>query len=61
MRIELTRIGLLVYLANHYTTRGAQDTGGKSQKEMYERVKKKVIEKKKAENKTRKRRLREKG
>ena len=24
MRIELTRVGLLVYLANHYTTRGAQ-------------------------------------
>ena len=24
MRIELTCIGLLVYLANHYTTRGAQ-------------------------------------
>ena len=24
MRIELTRAGLLVYLANHYTTRGAQ-------------------------------------
>ena len=23
MRIELTRVGLLVYLANHYTTRGA--------------------------------------
>ena len=23
MRIELTRAGLLVYLANHYTTRGA--------------------------------------
>ena len=26
MRIELTRVGLLVYLANHYTTRGAQIT-----------------------------------
>ena len=24
MRIELTRAGLLVYIANHYTTRGAQ-------------------------------------
>ena len=24
MRIELTRVGLLVYLANHYTTRGAR-------------------------------------
>ena len=24
MRIELTRVGLLFYLANHYTTRGAQ-------------------------------------
>ena len=24
MRIELTRVGLLVYLANHFTTRGAQ-------------------------------------
>ena len=23
MRIEITREGLLVYLANHYTTRGA--------------------------------------
>ena len=23
MRIEFTRAGLLVYLANHYTTRGA--------------------------------------
>ena len=23
MRIELTRVGLLVYFANHYTTRGA--------------------------------------
>ena len=23
MRIELTRVGLLFYLANHYTTRGA--------------------------------------
>ena len=23
MRIELTHVGLLVYLANHYTTRGA--------------------------------------
>ena len=23
MRIKLTRVGLLVYLANHYTTRGA--------------------------------------
>ena len=27
MRIELTRVGLLVYLANHYTTRGAQFVG----------------------------------
>ena len=25
MRIELTRAGLLVYLANHHTTRGALD------------------------------------
>ena len=24
MRIELTRVGLLVLLANHYTTRGTQ-------------------------------------
>ena len=24
MRLELTRVGLLVELANHYTTRGAQ-------------------------------------
>ena len=24
MRIELTRVGLLIYLANHYTTLGAQ-------------------------------------
>ena len=24
MRIELTRVGLLIYLANHYTTRGAK-------------------------------------
>ena len=30
MRIELTRVGLLVYLANHYTTRGAPVTLGKS-------------------------------
>ena len=27
MRIELTRVGLLVYLANHYTTRGAHAGG----------------------------------
>ena len=26
MRLELTRVGLLVELANHYTTRGALDT-----------------------------------
>ena len=26
MRIELTRAGLLVYVANHYTIRGAQDS-----------------------------------
>ena len=25
MRIELTRAGLLVYIANHYTIRGAQN------------------------------------
>ena len=25
MRLELTRVGLLVELANHYTTRGAWD------------------------------------
>ena len=25
MRIELTRVGLLVYLANHYTTRGTRE------------------------------------
>ena len=25
MRLELTRVGLLVELANHYTTRGAYD------------------------------------
>ena len=25
MRLELTRVGLLVELANHYTTRGALD------------------------------------
>ena len=28
MRLELTRIGLLVELANHYTTRGALVRGG---------------------------------
>ena len=28
MRLELTRVGLLVELANHYTTRGACDGGG---------------------------------
>ena len=28
MRIELTRVGLLVYLANHYTTRGAPRAPG---------------------------------
>ena len=28
MRIELTRAGLQVYLANHYTTRGALGEGG---------------------------------
>ena len=27
MRLELTRVGLLVELANHYTTRGAFVTG----------------------------------
>ena len=26
MRLELTRVGLLVELANHYTTRGAYQT-----------------------------------
>ena len=26
MRLELTRVGLLVHLANRYTTRGAQQT-----------------------------------
>ena len=26
MRIELTRVGLLFYLANYYTTRGAQSS-----------------------------------
>ena len=28
MRLELTRVGLLVELANHYTTRGALDQVG---------------------------------
>ena len=27
MRIELTRVGLLFYLANHYTTLGALNRG----------------------------------
>ena len=27
MRLELTRVGLLVELANHYTTRGAYGGG----------------------------------
>ena len=26
MRLELTRVGLLVELANHYTTKGAQNS-----------------------------------
>ena len=30
MRLELTRVGLLVELANHYTTRGAYDDNGSS-------------------------------
>ena len=28
MRLELTRVGLLVELANHYTTRGASKCDG---------------------------------
>ena len=30
MRLELTRVGLLVKLANHYTTRGASATSAVS-------------------------------
>ena len=32
MRLELTRVGLLVELANHYTTTGAFDRDGEQQK-----------------------------
>ena len=43
MRLELTRVGLLVELANHYTTRGAlmvRKTMVQSQHESYQRLKK---------------------
>ena len=38
MRLELTRVGLLAELANHYTTRGASLLGVLQTKQMQIRI-----------------------
>ena len=57
MRIELTRVGLLVYLANHYTTR-EREKKKKNQSESVQITRKEKIEKRKKEKKRKKKKKR---